>query len=85
MAISYKKERGATMEETFRISGLVQEFRHRFEADKNTIYCRELTGLDLSTPEGIEQSMKNNTAQDVCFPAVGLVYRLVVELLEEDS
>lgn len=83
MAISYKKERGSTMEEAFQTLGVIQEFRRRFEAEKNTISCRELTGLDLSTQEGLEQSMKNNTAQNVCFPAVGLAYRLVVELLKE--
>jgi C_GCAxxG_C_C family probable redox protein len=84
MAISYKKKRGATKKETFQTLELIQEFRCRFEAKMNTIYCRELTGLDLSTPEGIEQSMKVNTAQNVCFPAVGLAYRLVVELLKEN-
>jgi len=85
MAISYKKKHGATMEENFHTLGLIQEFRCRFEAEMKTIYCRELTGLDLSTPEGIEQSMKTNTAQNVCFPAVGLAYRLVVDLLKGNS
>ena len=85
MAISYKKKRGATMEESFHTFGIIQEFRHRFETEMKTIYCRELTGLDLSTPEGIEQSMKTNTAQNVCFPAVGLAYRVVVELLKGNS
>ena len=73
------------MEEAFRTSEVVKEFRCRFEAELNTIYCRELTGVDLSTPEGIRQSMEANTAQKVCFPAVGLAYRLVVELLKENS
>ena len=85
MAIGYKKERGASMEETYHTLGLVQEFRRRFEAEMKTIYCRELTGWDLSTPEGIEGSMNSDTPQTVCFPAVGLTYRIVVELLREKS
>ena len=50
-----------------------------------TINCRELTGLDLTTPEGIQQLMSSDTPQKVCFPAVGLAYRLAVDLLKENS
>ncbi len=55
MAIGLKKERGDTMEEGLRTLAVAQEFRRRFEAEMETINCRELTGADLSTPEGIEQ------------------------------
>jgi C_GCAxxG_C_C family probable redox protein len=83
MAIGLKIERGDTMEEGLRALGVVQEFRRRFEAEMETINCRELTGADLSTPEGIEQFMNSDTPQTVCFPAVGVAYRLVVDLLKE--
>jgi len=85
MAIGLKKERGNTMEEFFRTSAIVQEFRRRFEAEIETINCRELTGADLSTPEGIKQFMASDIPQTVCFPAVGAAYRLVVQLLHENK
>ncbi len=85
MAIGLKTERGDTMEESLRPLTVAQEFRRRFEAEMKTINCRELTGLDLSTPEGVEQLMGSDIPQTVCFPAVAAAYRLVVELLKETS
>ena len=85
MAIGLKQERGETMEEGLRNLAVAQEFRRRFEAEMETIYCRELTGADLSTKEGIEQFMSSDTPQTVCFPAVGVAYKLVVDLLKESS
>jgi hypothetical protein len=73
------------MEEALRNLAVTQEFRRRFEAEMKTINCRELTGADLSTPEGIEQFMGSDTPKTVCFPAVALAYRLVVDLLKETS
>ena len=46
------------------------------------IRCRELTGLDLSTEEGVKQLMSSDIPQKVCFPAVGTAYRVVVDLLK---
>jgi hypothetical protein len=50
-----------------------------------TISCRELTGVDLTTEEGLQQFMSSDTPQTVCFPAVGAAYRLVVDLLKETA
>ena len=85
MAIGLKKERGDTMEDWLRISAVAQEFRRRFEAEMETINCRELTGADLTTEEGLQQYMSSDTPQRVCFPAVGVAYRLAVDLLKETS
>ena len=85
MAIGLKKERGETMEDWFRLSAVAQEFRRRFEAEMETINCSELTGEDLSTEEGRERYMSSDKPQTVCFPAVGLAYRLVVDLLNESA
>jgi len=85
MAIGLKIERGDTMEEALRTLGVVQEFRRRFEAEMGTISCRELTETDLTTEEGVQQFMSSDTPQTVCFPAVGVAYRLVVDLLKENS
>ena len=85
MAIGLAKERGKTMEEMLSVLGLAAEFRKRFEAEMETINCRELTGADLSTEEGLKQYMNSDTPKTVCFPAVGTAYRLVLDLLKETS
>ena len=83
MAIGLKQGRADTMEEALANLAVAQEFRRRFEAEMETISCRELTGLDLSAEEGLKQFMSSGTPQTVCFPAVGAAYRLVVDLLKE--
>jgi C_GCAxxG_C_C family probable redox protein len=85
MAIGLVKERGNTMEDALQNLAVIQEFRRRFEAEMKTINCRELTGLDLSTEEGIKQLMNSDTPQTVCFPAVAAAYRLAMDLLKENS
>ena len=85
MAISLKMERGETMEDWLRIASVVQEFRRRFEAEMGTINCRELTGVDLTTLEGMKQSMASGTAEKVCFPAVGTAYQIALDVLESTS
>jgi C_GCAxxG_C_C family probable redox protein len=83
MAIGLKLGQAETMEEMFLNLAKAQEFRNRFEAEMGSINCRELTGFDLSTEEGIEQFMGSDTPQTVCFPAVGAAYRIVVDLLKK--
>jgi len=83
MAISLVMERGDTMGDWLRIASVTQELRHRFEAKMGTISCRELTGADLTTEEGMMKTMEDGTAQKVCFPAVGTAYQIVLDLLGE--
>ena len=85
MAIGLKKGRDDTMDESLRTLAVAQEFRRRFEAEMKTINCRELTGADLTTEEGLKQLMNSDTSQKVCFPAVGAAYRLVVDLLLQET
>jgi C_GCAxxG_C_C family probable redox protein len=85
MAIGLIKGRGDTMEDWLLIAEVAQEFRRRFEAEMETINCRELTEADLSTEEGREQYMSSDKPMMVCFPAVGLAFRLVMDLLKETS
>jgi C_GCAxxG_C_C family probable redox protein len=83
MAIGLKGGRAKTMEEMLSELAVPREFRRRFEAEMGTISCRELTGADLTTEAGLEQFMSSDTPQTVCFPAVGVAYRLVVDMLKE--
>jgi C_GCAxxG_C_C family probable redox protein len=85
MALGLKIERPTTMDQAIPTLGVAAKFRRRFEAEMGTIHCRELTGADLSTEEGLEQYMSSDVPMRVCFPAVGLAYRLVIDLLKESS
>ena len=88
MALGLKIEKGDTMEEGLRAFGVIQEFRRRFEAEMETINCRELTGMDLSdmsTEEGIAKFMSSDIPQMVCAPAISVAYRPVVNLLKAAS
>ena len=85
MAIGLKRGRADTMEEGLRELAVAREFRRRFEAEMETISCRELTGVDLTTEKGVEQFMSSDIPQTICFPAVSVAYRLVVDLLKETS
>lgn len=85
MAIGLIQGRGETMEEILGNMAVARDFRHRFEAELETISCRELTGVDLNTEEGMKQAMTSDLAQKVCFPAVGTAYRLVLDLLQDAS
>jgi C_GCAxxG_C_C family probable redox protein len=72
MGIGLRMDRGDTMEEMLRSLEVVADLRRRFEAELGSIHCRELTGADLTTEEGIEQYMAS----------VGTAYRLAVEILD---
>ena len=83
MAMGLKQDRATTVEEMFENLALARTFRDRFEAEMETIHCRELTGMDLTTTEGMEGLMGSEVVQNVCFRAVGTAYQLVVEILNE--
>jgi C_GCAxxG_C_C family probable redox protein len=83
MAMGLKKGRADTMEGVLDNLELAKEFRRRFEQEVGTIYCRDITGVDLTTPEGIEQYMQSGKPDTACVPAVNKAHRLAVELLKE--
>lgn len=83
MAIGLRFHQKNTMEESLQNLTVASNFRSRFEDEVGSISCRELTGIDLTTDEGVKQLMKSDIPQKVCFPAVGAAYRIVVELLNE--
>lgn len=82
MAIGLRHGRRHPSERDARAHALTQELRRRFEAEMGHIECRELTGMDLSTPEGVRRFYASDVPRRVCLPAVGVAYRAVMELLE---
>ncbi len=85
MAIGLKQGRAETMAEILSNYKVTEEFRRRFEAEMGSINCRELTGMDLTTEDGLKEFMDSDKPQTVCFPAVEAAYRIVVEMLKETS
>ena len=61
---------------------LSQEFLRRFRDEMGSIQCRDLTGMNLSTPGGLQAYRSSDVRPRVCLPAAGLAYRLVLELLQ---
>ena len=85
MALGLVVEPGETMEEALAAMGVAAEFRRRFESEMGSINCRDLTGLDLTTPEGMKAIMGHEMEQNVCLPAVAAAYRIALDLLREGS
>ena len=48
-----------------------------------SLNCRELTGIDLSTPEGLQAFRASDVPVKVCLRAVGFTYETVLGLLQE--
>ncbi len=83
MALGLLVEPGETMEEALDAMKVAEEFRRRFESEMGSIECRELTHLDLTTPEGMKAIMDPDMEQNVCLPAVAAAYRIVLDLVKE--
>ena len=84
MAIGLIAEEGHTMDEYLQKLSLGNEFRKRFEAEMGSICCRELTGYDLTTSNGIDDFMKSEIPQKICYPAVGHAFDIAMDMLKND-
>ncbi|MBV2119869.1 MAG: C-GCAxxG-C-C family protein [Candidatus Thiodiazotropha sp. (ex Ctena orbiculata)] len=82
MAIGLVKGQGQNPEDLQKTMPLVQELRRRFETEMKTSRCRELTGIDLTKPGGLETLIESGISDRVCVPAVDTAYRIVMEFLK---
>jgi C_GCAxxG_C_C family probable redox protein len=81
MAIGVVRKQSTSLEEWLATAEIAAEFRRRFEDEMDTIDCRELTGVDLTTDEGRGELMNSDITMTVCLPAVTNAYRIVSDLL----
>jgi C_GCAxxG_C_C family probable redox protein len=58
---------------------VIRKFAEKFRERNRTLVCRELMGVDVSTPEGFAESKSKNIARTVCPKFV----RDAAEILEE--
>jgi C_GCAxxG_C_C family probable redox protein len=82
MAIGLRHGREEPWQPRDKAYTLALEFCRRFQEEIGTLSCRELTGMDLSTPEGMKAFYSSDVPIRVCLRAGGTAFRLVMELLE---
>jgi C_GCAxxG_C_C family probable redox protein len=66
-------------------TAISRQIHHAFEQQMGSTSCRELTGLDLTTPEGGQALRGTGVSQRVCRPAVDLAANLALEQLQPDQ
>jgi len=69
-----------TKDETYRMA---EDFIRRFRERHDTILCRELIGVDISTPEGLQKAREQNVFATACPGFVKDAAELVAEFLDE--
>jgi C_GCAxxG_C_C family probable redox protein len=62
---------------------LTRQVYRGFQQEMGSTICRELTGFDLTTPEGVHQMFSAGVPMRVCLPAVSTACRLTLAALRE--
>ena len=69
-----------TKDETYRMA---EDFISRFQERHDTILCRELIGIDISTPEGLQSARDTGVFKSICPGLVQDATELVEEFMGE--
>jgi len=85
MIISMQKGRSLPTESDAEAYALTKKLLKRFREEMGSIYCREMTDIDLNTESGLEQFRSSDVPVRVCVPAAGLAYQLAIDLLSESD
>lgn len=64
---------------------LARQFREKFEARHGSICCKDLLGVDLSTPNGYQQAIDRGVFVSLCPKLVHDAVEIVEELLGPPS
>ncbi len=64
---------------------LTRDVYRRFQEEMGSTICRELTGLDLTTPEGVQELFSSGKAMSVCLRAGSTGYRLALAALRPEG
>ena len=81
IGLKYGHHNAANKEGKALCGAKVREFVHSFRGRKGHIVCREILGIDISTPEGLARAKAAKLFEMVC---EGLVFG-AVEILEESG
>lgn len=66
IGLKYGRERGDDNESKAVVYGKVRELFSAFEKEFGTCGCFDLIGIDLTTPEGLEQAKATNLHHGIC-------------------
>jgi len=83
MCIGIKHGRDEVGQSDDKAQQLGGDFLRAFQEEMGNLRCRELTGFDLTTPEGLEAISASDVPVRVCLRAVGFTYETVLGLLRE--
>jgi len=62
---------------------LARKVYRGFQEEMGSTTCRDLTGLDLTTPEGVKEIYSSGVGMRVCLRAASTGYRLALAALRE--
>jgi C_GCAxxG_C_C family probable redox protein len=62
---------------------IAKRLYREFEVQNGSVYCRELTGCDLTSPEGIEKARKTRVFEEKCLGIVENSVKNLLKLSEE--
>jgi C_GCAxxG_C_C family probable redox protein len=83
MCIGIKHGRESSQESDVDAMTLTARFVQEFCERMGSLRCRDLTGVDFSSPEETAAYRKSDIPIRVCLPAVGFAYEKTLELLGE--
>jgi C_GCAxxG_C_C family probable redox protein len=66
-----------------KVYDLARKVYRGFHEEMGSTICRELTGLDLTTPEGVKEIFSSGIGMRVCLRAGSTGYRLALAALRE--
>jgi C_GCAxxG_C_C family probable redox protein len=69
-----------TKEKTY---GIVDEYLKKFKEKYGTLSCRELTGCDMLTPEGLKKAKDEKVHVNICAPIVEFAEREALALIND--
>ena len=79
IGLKYGRNTGAGEREPSR--GLSLRFLREFQKEMGSVICRELTGFDMTTPEGQEAAHQSDVRNRVCGRCIATAARLAEEEL----
>jgi C_GCAxxG_C_C family probable redox protein len=73
---------GADRETKDKVYALVSQFIAQFRDEFGSLTCTELCGCDLSTPEGVQTFVGNDTHRQVCTRFVTGAVQIIADMLD---
>ena len=83
IGVKHGREEPGQWQEDEKANSLTQRYVSAFREEMGTLSCRELTGFDLSTAEGLQAFRKSDVPIRVCLRAVGFGYDETLKLIRE--